>query len=163
MLPAPEDPTLGPRIRARRRRPSDPHRTGSAPDRDAPDEPAARALAVVELARAGQFDEIRELFTPGLRPMVTAAGLRAAWEAELAERGQLTSVGAPTSDPADGAMITVQVPVTFERGRQTLAVYLTRDGQLAGIQLAPPGDGRARRAVGTARLRGPCRASMRTT
>ena len=40
--------------------------------------PEARALAVVELARAGQFDQIRELFTPGLRPMVTADGLRAA-------------------------------------------------------------------------------------
>jgi dienelactone hydrolase len=102
--------------------------------------PEARALAVVELARAGQFDQIRGLFTPGLRPMVTADGLRAAWEAEVAERGQLTAVGAPVSDQADGAMITVQVPVSFERGPQTLAVYLTRDGQLAGIQLAPPGD-----------------------
>ncbi|HEY5394729.1 MAG TPA: DUF3887 domain-containing protein, partial [Trebonia sp.] len=102
--------------------------------------PEARALAVVELARTGQFDEIRELFTPGLRPMVTAAGLQAAWEAELAERGQLIAAGTPASDPADGAMITVQVPLAFERGQQTLAVYLTRDGQLAGIQLAPPGD-----------------------
>ena len=105
--------------------------------------PEARALAVVELARAGQFDEIRELFTPGLRPMVTADGLRAAWGAELAERGQLTAVGAPASDQADGAMITVLVPVSFERGLQTLAVYLTRDAQLAGIQLAPPGDAQA--------------------
>ena len=105
-----------------------------------PAKPEARALAVLELAREGQFDQIRELFTPGLRPMVTADGLRAAWEAELAQRGQVTGVGAPASDPADGAMITVQVPVTFERGRQTLAVYLTRDGQLTGIQLAPPGD-----------------------
>jgi dienelactone hydrolase len=102
--------------------------------------PEARALAVVELARTGQFDEIRELFTAGLRPMVTADGLRAAWEAEVAERGQLTAVGAPVSDQADGAMVTVQVPMSFERGPQTLAVYLTRDGQLAGIQLAPPGD-----------------------
>ncbi len=32
-----------------------------------------RAQPVVELARAGQFDQIRELFTPALRPMVTAA------------------------------------------------------------------------------------------
>ena len=30
--------------------------------------------------------------------------------------------------------------MAFERGRQTLAVYLTRDGQLAGIQLAPAAD-----------------------
>ena len=98
------------------------------------------ARAVVELARTGQFDEIRELFTPGLQPMVTAAGLQAAWEAVLAEHGQLVSAGGATRDPADGAMVTVQVPLAFERGRQTLAVYLTRDGQLAGIQLAPPGD-----------------------
>ncbi len=86
------------------------------------------------------FDEIRELFTLGLRPMVTAAGLQAAWEAVLAERGQLVSVGAAVSDPADGAMVTVRVPVAFERGRETLAVYLTRDGQLAGIQLGPAAD-----------------------
>jgi uncharacterized protein len=99
-----------------------------------------RAEAVVELAQTGQFDEIRELFTPGLRPMVTAAGLQAAWEAVLAQCGQLTSVGAATSDPADGAMVTVRVLLAFERGQQTLEVYLTRDGQLAGIQLAPPGD-----------------------
>ena len=110
-------------------------------EREALPEPQARALAVVELARAGQLDSIRELFTAGLRPMVTAAALRAAWEAELAERGQLTSVAAPTSDPADGAMTTVLVPLTFERGELTLAVYLTRDGQLAGLQLAPPVDG----------------------
>jgi uncharacterized protein len=103
-------------------------------------EPEARALAVVELARAGRFEEIRALFTPGLRPMVTAAGLQAAWEAELAQHGQLTGVGEPVSDPADGAMITIAVPVTFERGRQTLAVYLTRDGQLTGIQLGPAAD-----------------------
>jgi hypothetical protein len=99
-----------------------------------------RAIAVVELARSGHFDEIRELFTLGLRPMVTAAGLQAAWEAVLAERGQLVSVGAAVSDPADGAMVTVRVPVAFERGQETLAVYLTRDGQLAGIQLAPAAD-----------------------
>jgi uncharacterized protein len=105
-----------------------------------PGEPEDRALAIVELARAGRFEEIRALFTPGLRPMVTAAGLQAAWEAELAQHGQLTAVGAPVSDPADGAMTTVAVPVTFERARQTLAVYLTRDGEVTGIQLAPPQD-----------------------
>ena len=70
--------------------------------------------------------------------MVTAAGLQAAWEAVLAERGQLASVGAAVSDPPDGAMVTVRVPVAFERGQETVAVYLTRDGQLAGIQLGRP-------------------------
>ncbi|HEX4090303.1 MAG TPA: alpha/beta hydrolase [Trebonia sp.] len=130
--------------------PTDPEAPALAPETLAPETltpetltPEDQAMAVVELARTGQFDQIRELFTAGLRPMVTAAGLQAAWEAELAERGQLTAVGSPTSDPADGAMTTVMVPVRFERGEQTIAVYLTRDGQLAGIQLAPPVDPQA--------------------
>jgi dienelactone hydrolase len=120
--------------------PAEPHQEALATPAELATSAADRAFTVVELARTGQFDEIRELFTPGLRPMVTAAGLQAAWEAVLAERGRLVSVGPAVSDPADGAMVTVRVPVAFERGQETLAVYLTRDGQLAGIQLAPAAD-----------------------
>ena len=135
--------------------PTEPHPAELATPAELAASAEDRAIAVVELARTGHFDEIRELFTLGLRPMVTAAGLQAAWEAVLAERGQLVSVGPAVSDPADGAMVTVRVPVAFERGRETLAVYLTRDGQLAGIQLAPGRRRRAGRAVGAARLRRP--------
>lgn len=105
-----------------------------------PIEPGDRALAVLDLARAGSFAEIRELFAEGLRPMVTAAALQAAWEAELAEYGPVTSVGTPTSEPPAGGMIAVKVPVTLARGELTLAVYMTSVGQLSGLQLAPADD-----------------------
>jgi uncharacterized protein len=101
-------------------------------------EPAGRALTVLDLARAGRFAEIRDLFAQGLRPMVTAAALQAAWETALAERGPVSSVGPPASEPVAGDMIAVKVPIAFERGELTLAVYLTGAGQLTGLQLEPP-------------------------
>jgi hypothetical protein len=116
-------------------------------------EPGDRALAVLDLARAGSFAEIRELFAEGLRPMVTAAALQAAWEAELVEYGPVTSVGTPTSEPPAGGMIAVKVPVTLARGELTLAVYMTSGGQLSGL----PGPGHGR--VFPARHRGHDRAS----
>ena len=105
-----------------------------------PTGPEGRALTVLDLARAGWFAEIRDLFIEGLRPMVTAAALQAAWEAALAEHGPVTSAGAPASELVAGDMIAVKVPVTFERGELALAVYLTGAGQLTGLQLVPPGD-----------------------
>jgi hypothetical protein len=72
--------------------------------------------------------------------MVTATALQAAWEAELAEYGPVTSVGTPTSELPAGRMIAVKVPVTLARGELTLAAYMTSDGQLSGLQLAPAGD-----------------------
>lgn len=35
--------------------------------------PAKPPLIVVEMARAGQFSEIRELFSPALRPILRSA------------------------------------------------------------------------------------------
>ena len=49
-----------------------------------PDIPAKQTLAVIEMARNGRFDEVRELFVAPLRPMVSAQALRAAWDAEMA-------------------------------------------------------------------------------
>lgn len=98
--------------------------------------PRSMALAVLDLARAGRFAEIRERFTPGLRPMVTAEALKAAWDAEAARLGPVASVGDPSSEPTDGQ---VRVPVRFERGELTLLVSVTATGELAGLQLVPAG------------------------
>ena len=100
-------------------------------------EPGRAALAVVELARAGKFAEVRELFAPQLRPMLSAEGLRAAWNAELGRRGQVTSVGSPVTEPAQAGMTEVKVPVTFERGALTVVVTLTGGGLVTGIALMP--------------------------
>lgn len=99
--------------------------------------PLAISLAVLDMAREGRFAEIRDLFAPQLRALVSAEALRVAWEAELGRRGPVTSVGAPVSEPPQAGVAVVKVPVTYERGALTLIVSVTRAGQLAGLQLAP--------------------------
>jgi dienelactone hydrolase len=100
---------------------------------------AAAGLAVIEMARQGRFEEIRDRFAPQLRPMVPAEALRAAWEAELARSGQVASVGAAVTEPAGpGGGVLVKVPVTFERGALTVAVGVAgEEDWITGIQLLP--------------------------
>src|SRR5205807_4882490 len=98
--------------------------------------PVATGLAVLDMAQAGRFAELRDLFAPQLRPMVTAEALQAAWAAELAQKGPVSSVGAPVSEPA-GAGVVVKIPVTCERGALTVVVAVHESGWLTGIQLLP--------------------------
>ncbi len=60
-----------------------------------PANPAERAITIIELARHGRFDDIRDLFLEQLRPMVSADVLRAAWDTEITRLGPVLSVGAP--------------------------------------------------------------------
>ncbi len=100
--------------------------------------PEATSLAVLEMAQAGRFAEIRELFAPQLRAMVPTEALQAGWAAELGRRGPVTSVGAPVIEPAGpGAGVVVKIPVTCERGKLTLVVSVSDEGWLTGVQLAP--------------------------
>ena len=99
--------------------------------------PGPAGLAVLEMARAGRFEEIRELFAPPLQAMVSADGLQAVWAAELDRHGQVTSVGAPLSEPAAPGTFNVRIPVTFEHGELAVIVAVTEDGWLTGIQLLP--------------------------
>jgi dienelactone hydrolase len=100
--------------------------------------PDSIGLAVVEMARAGRFEEIRDLFAPQLRSMVTPDALQVAWRSELERRGPVTSVGEPASEPAGAGVVVVKVPVTCERGGVTVVISVTEAGLLGGIQLAPP-------------------------
>jgi len=102
---------------------------------------ADTALAVIELARRGQFTEISDMFAPQLRPLVPPETLRTAWAAEIAKNGQVSALGAPVTEPAGPGMAVVKVPVTFEHAAVTVAVGLAGEeaGQacLTGIQLLP--------------------------
>jgi dienelactone hydrolase len=95
------------------------------------------ALGIVDLARVGRFEAIRDYFTEALKPLVAPSALKAAWDAEVAQHGPLTSVGEPTSEEAQPGMTVVTVPLAFERGALTLTVPVTGSGQLAGLTLAP--------------------------
>jgi dienelactone hydrolase len=97
----------------------------------------ALALRIIELAEAGRFTEIRKLFPPALRVMVSAKALEGAWTAEAGRRGSLTGAGAAVTDPVRAGVTIVRVPLRYERSNATLVVSVTSAGQVAGLQLAP--------------------------
>jgi hypothetical protein len=101
--------------------------------------PVPTSLAVLEMAQAGRFAEIRDLYAPQLRAMVPAEALQAVWAAEISTRGPVSSVGEPVSEPAGPGGTVVKIPVTFERGNLTVIVSVGDEGWLTGIQLAPAG------------------------
>lgn len=96
------------------------------------------ALAVVDLARNGQFAEISERFAAQLRPMAPPEALRAAWEAAVADNGPVTDVGTPLTEPAGPGVVVVKIPVTFTGGALTVAVALAGEpAWITGIQVLP--------------------------
>ena len=97
-----------------------------------PTAPATTGMTVLDLAQAGRFEEIHDLFAPQLRAMVPAEALQAAWAAELAQRGPVTAVGEPVSEPAGAGGVLVKIPVSFERGEVTVVISLTDGGWLTG-------------------------------
>jgi hypothetical protein len=104
-------------------------------------DPVAAGLAVLDLAQAGRFAEIRDRFAPQLRAMVSAEAFQAAWDAELGRRGAVRSVGTPVSEPDGPRAAVVKIPVTCERGELTVVVSVAGAGWLTGIQLAPASAG----------------------
>ena len=100
--------------------------------------PAAAALAVVDMARQGQFAAIAERFAPPLRPMAPPEALQAAWESEIVKNGPVSSVGTPVTEAAEHGTVTVKVPVDFARGPLTVVVALAGEQQwITGIQILP--------------------------
>ncbi|MBV9803620.1 MAG: alpha/beta hydrolase, partial [Solirubrobacterales bacterium] len=94
-------------------------------------------LTAVEMAQAGRFAEIRDLFVPTLQPMLTAETLAAGWASELGRRGRVMSVGAPVAEPTGTGVVVVKVPVSCEHGGFAVIAPVTEEGHLAGLQLAP--------------------------
>lgn len=102
-----------------------------------PTGPVATGMTVMDHVQAGRFAQIRDMFAPNLRPMVTPESLQAAWAAELGRYGQVSSVGAPVTDPAGPGGTLVKIPVTFQGGQATVIVAVSDTGWLTAIQLAP--------------------------
>jgi hypothetical protein len=101
-----------------------------------PPAPEQAGLTAVEMARAGRFADICDLFAPQLRSLVSADTLQAGWDSEVARLGPITSVGTPVTEPAGPGLTAVKIPVTGENGALTVIVAVTADGWLAGVQLA---------------------------
>lgn len=101
----------------------------------APGAAGQAVLTAIDLARAGRFTELRELFIPALRPMVVPEALQTAWLAALRQHGPITSIGAPITEPGSPGVLVVKIPVICERGAFGVVASATEQGQLAGLQL----------------------------
>ena len=100
---------------------------------------ADTALAVIEMARRGDFTGISDRFLPQLRALAPPEALQAAWDAEVAKNGQVSALGAPLTEAAGPGTVVVKVPVTFERATATLAVGLAGEEGEAGEEARRPG------------------------
>ncbi|MBB4941053.1 hypothetical protein FHR32_005430 [Streptosporangium album] len=99
-------------------------------------DPAATAVAVVEMACKGRFAEIERLFAPPLRAVVNAEALQVAWAAEMGKSGQVSTIGEPVSERIEAGLVRVSVPVACERGGLTVVMAVDHDGMLNGLRLA---------------------------
>jgi dienelactone hydrolase len=97
-----------------------------------PEDSLVVGLNVLQLARNGQFAEIREMFAPQLRALVAPEVLASAWTAEIDRLGEVTLVGDPVST-------VVRIPVTFDHGALNLVVSVSETGWLMGLNLTPDG------------------------
>lgn len=96
------------------------------------------ALSALDLAQSGRFAEMRDLFPPSLRDLVTTEVLKASWDTVIAREGPVTAAGAPLGEPTATGAVVVRVPVTCEHGGFTLVASVGEPGRLLGLQLAPP-------------------------
>ncbi len=101
-----------------------------------PTTPIDEALAVVELARADRFADIRERFAPAILALVNAEALRTAWTTAIDGIGGVDAIGTPVGEAGPGATV-VRVPIRGERGALTVAIAVTDDGHLGGLQILP--------------------------
>ncbi|WP_426511058.1 alpha/beta hydrolase family protein [Dactylosporangium sp. McL0621] len=98
--------------------------------------PGEISMRILELAQADRFAELRDLFAPNLRAMLTPESLRAVWRAEIERHGPVTAVDAPVSDPEGPGGTLVRTPVVFAHGRVTMLATITGSGWVVGIQFA---------------------------
>ncbi|MFC0435821.1 alpha/beta fold hydrolase [Kutzneria buriramensis] len=83
---------------------------------------------VVELASAGRFEELTELFAPELRAAVSADTLRFGWTAEV---GEVRSVGEPVELGPNRFAVLLN-------GSVELRMSFDDEGRLNGLRLASP-------------------------
>ncbi|MBD2897767.1 Esterase EstD [Actinomadura sp. RB99] len=99
----------------------------------------AIAAGVARALRDGRFAEVEALFAAPLRAVAPAGAVSAAWAAEIARHGPVTSVGDPAAEPLGTDLTRVSVPVACERGALTVVMSVDGAGLLNGLRLAPGG------------------------
>jgi uncharacterized protein len=95
------------------------------------------ALDALTLVREARFGEVREMFAPSLRAMVTAEAIQLGWLAAVAHVGPVSAIGDPVTEDAPAGVVLVTIPVTFERGSLSVVVSVVGSDRLAGLRVVP--------------------------
>jgi len=98
-------------------------------------EPQRIARAVVQMAQAGHFTRIAELFAPPLAAAVSAKALKDFWATETAKIGSISAVGKLVTEPMPAGLVRVRVPLTGERGTLTVIMSVDDQGKMHGLRL----------------------------
>ena len=97
----------------------------------------AVATNLMELLRAERFAEVEKLFAPRLAAAVSADTVRLGWTSEIAQIGEIRTLGAITTGAMEGDLVLATVPVVGERGGLEVRVSIDEAGELHGFRLAP--------------------------
>ena len=98
-------------------------------------EPERVARAVVQMAQAGRFAGIAELFAPPLAALVSVRALKDAWAAESAKIGSIVTVGEVASEPMTAGLVRVGVRLNGECGTLTVVMSVDQKGVIHGLRL----------------------------
>lgn len=100
-------------------------------------DPVSTGMAVLEMAQDGRFAEIRDMFARPQRKRLSAEGIRTSWAHAVSRHGPVSSVGVPVIEPTEAGVIAVTIPVTCEREKLTMVVWIDDAGRLVDIQVTP--------------------------
>ena len=94
---------------------------------------ASEARRVVALLADGDVHAVRSMFNHKMAasPQVSAEALAAVWRSVIDEAGDYASAGDPE------VHTTVDLPLTFARGRRSLTVSFDGDGKVSGMFIRP--------------------------
>lgn len=99
-------------------------------------EPAERAIQVLDQLDAGQFEQVAATFSPDMAAAMDANTLAQVWASIPQQLGALQSRGEPVANQQDGHDVVV-VPLQYERSAANAMVAFNGEGQLAGLMVQP--------------------------
>lgn len=103
-------------------------------------DPTTAAAGVLDLLCTERFDELAGLFSPELSAAASPDAVRIGWTTEVGRIGGIVAVGPAVTEPLDGELTLVKVPVTGGRGAIEVRFSVDAAGVLYGFRLAPPAE-----------------------
>src|SRR5690554_5356436 len=99
-------------------------------------DPAERAIGVLDQLDAGQFEEVAATFSEEMTAAMDASTLGQLWASIPQQLGALQSRGEPVASKRDGHDV-VMVPLQYERAAANAILTFNDSNELAGLMVQP--------------------------